>query len=395
MKLIKNKLSIFLLVVVLIAGFSVVGTNYASATGAASFAQATTVALDVGNFTITGGSDADSVTTSNTQVSVTISSGETFTLESTNRYLLVNDGGYTYECLSDKSTLTLTSATSKTVIITPSSNACGGGTGGGGGGGSGGSGASSSSTPTPSASPAVSATPTSSPAPSSSSGRATPASKGFVNLSAVSLKDGDVISAAGSADPDIYIVNPNGYKRLFLNPAIFGFYGHLGGFGKVKSTTSTTRDIFVTSGLFRNCETSDKKVYGVENTGEDTGMLHWVNTTGEQAVSDDPDFFKKVFCINTKEFNWYPKGSEYTSVNQIPDYSRKSVPSAASSAAKKYKVVNSDFLNVRVSASTTSAILGKLLKGDIIESLGLSGLWHKIKYQNKDAWVHGDYLKAI
>ena len=133
----------------------------------------------------------------------------------------------------------------------------------------------------------------------------------------------------------------------------------------------------------------------METTGEDTGMLHWVNTTGEQAVSDDLDFFKKVFCINTKEFNWYPKGSEYTSVNQIPDYSRKSVPSAASSAAKKYKVVNSDFLNVRVSASTTSAILGKLLKGDIIESLGLSGLWHKIKYQNKDAWVHGDYLQAI
>ena len=39
------------------------------------------------------------------------------------------------------------------------------------------------------------------------------------------LKEGDVVSAAGSDDPDVYIVNDWGYKRLFLNPVIFGFYG--------------------------------------------------------------------------------------------------------------------------------------------------------------------------
>ena len=42
------------------------------------------------------------------------------------------------------------------------------------------------------------------------------------------LREGDVVSAAGSDDPDVYIVNELGYKRLFLNPAIFNFYGHLG-----------------------------------------------------------------------------------------------------------------------------------------------------------------------
>jgi hypothetical protein len=140
------------------------------------------------------------------------------------------------------------------------------------------------------------------------------------------LKEGDTVSAAGSDDPDVYIVNEHGFKRLFLNPVIFGFYGHLGGFAKVKSVTPATRDAFVTSGLFRNCETGDQKVYGVETTGEDTGVFHWVNTSGSQAVADDPNFFKKVFCINTNEFNWYPKGSEYTSVSQVPSYSR--VPGA-------------------------------------------------------------------
>ena len=136
------------------------------------------------------------------------------------------------------------------------------------------------------------------------------------------LKEGDVVSAAGSDDPDVYIVNEMGYKRLFLNPAIFNFYGHLGGFAAVKNVSAATRDAFGTSGLFRNCEANDLKVYGVETTGEDVGMLHWVNTTGAQAVADDANFFKKVFCINNNEFNWYSKGADYTSVNQVPNYSR-------------------------------------------------------------------------
>ncbi len=141
------------------------------------------------------------------------------------------------------------------------------------------------------------------------------------------LKDGDMISATGSTDPDVYIINSYGYKRLFLNPVIFGFYGHLGGFQNIKSTTSIARDNYGISGLFRNCEPNstgmiDPKVYGVEVTGEDTGTLHWVNTTGEKAVTDDPNFFKKVFCINNNEFNWYKKGADYSSVNQIPSYSR-------------------------------------------------------------------------
>ena len=121
--------------------------------------------------------------------------------------------------------------------------------------------------------------------------RQTPTSVGFTSLAALSLNEGDTISAAGSADPDIYIANAYGYKRLFLNPVIFGFYGHLGGFGSVRTVSATTRDRLVVSGLFRNCETNDPKVYGVQTTGEDVAVLHWVNTSGAQAVQDDPDFF--------------------------------------------------------------------------------------------------------
>ena len=181
------------------------------------------------------------------------------------------------------------------------------------------------------------------------------------------LKEGDVVSSAGSDDPDVYIVNEMGYKRLFLNPAIFGFYGHLGGFAAVKNVSPATRDAFGTSGLFRNCETNDEKVYGVETTGEDTGMLHWVNTTGAQAVVDDANFFKKVFCINSNEFNWYAQGTAYTSVSQVPNYVRVpgvtpaptgplSVSLAPDSPSAKTITLNAtgvEFLKVRFSGTGT------------------------------------------
>lgn len=169
----------------------------------------------------------------------------------------------------------------------------------------------------PGATPTPTPTPSSTPIPS-----ATPTPLGFSNLAALGLSEGNTISAVDSNDPDIYIVNDWGYKRLFLNPVIFSFYGHLGGFARVKNVSSETRSLLVTSGLFRNCETNDPKVYGVEVTGEDTALLHWVNISAAQAVQDDPDFFKKIFCINSKEFNWYSQGSNYSSVNQVPSYIR-------------------------------------------------------------------------
>ena len=405
MQSIRCRFLVPLFVVILATGVFLVGVDYAQAVGAASFPQDTNVTFSVGEFVIAAGSDADEVTTTGTNITVTISAGQTFTFKSAGRLTLDTTGDYTSKtCTTTESTVAITPAagdSQRIVVITPGSSTCAdiSGTGGGGGGGSTTSTATPTPTPVSTSSPQATPTPTSTtattPAPVST-GKPTPASRGFVNLANISLKDGDVISAAGSSDPDIYIVNPHGYKRLFLNPAIFGFYGHLGGFSKVKGTTSVVRDVFVTSGLFRNCETNDKKVYGVETTGEDTGTLHWVNTTGEQAVKDDADFFKKVFCINTKEFNWYPKGTNYTSVNQIPDYSRKNTSSSAPvSVVKKYKIVGTSQLNVRASANTSSAILGKLPVGQIIESLEQSGLWHKVKYQTKDGWVHSDYLQAI
>jgi hypothetical protein len=135
------------------------------------------------------------------------------------------------------------------------------------------------------------------------------------------------VAATGSDDPDVYIINDAGFKRLFLNPIIFSFYGQLGGFRWVTKITPQVRDLFETSGIFRNCETNDPAVYAIEVTGEDTGILHHIAITGNQAVAQDPEFFNKVFCINNNEFNWYTKnntvfGADYTALSQIPKYTR-------------------------------------------------------------------------
>lgn len=137
------------------------------------------------------------------------------------------------------------------------------------------------------------------------------------------LHEGDTISAPSSNDPDVYIINEHGFKRLFLNPIIFSFYGHLGGFNNVKDIAPSIRDTFITSGLFRNCETNAQEVYAVEVTGEDTGILHHVNISGADAVAQDASFFQRVFCINSNEFNWYSKGNPYTSLSQVPSYKRE------------------------------------------------------------------------
>ena len=141
------------------------------------------------------------------------------------------------------------------------------------------------------------------------------------------LTEGDIISSYDyDSDLDIFIVNELGYKRLFLNPIIFEYYGHFA-YADVQSVTPGIRDLFITSGLFRNCETNDDKVYALEVMGEDTGILHHVKISGNSAVSQDPEFFKKVFCINTLEYNWYPKSAfSYTSLSQVPVYYIRPTP---------------------------------------------------------------------
>ncbi len=162
-----------------------------------------------------------------------------------------------------------------------------------------------------------------------------------VDIDGAPLHEGDVISAHQSTgDPDVFIIklkpffgpaepggssdSYNGFKRLFLNPQIFNMYGHLGSWTRIRQVTAAVRDSFVTSGIFRNCETEDARVWATEIKGEDMGALHHVEMSGTQALSEDPQFFARVFCINSLEERFYAKSIHtYTSYSSIPQYPRR------------------------------------------------------------------------
>ncbi len=125
------------------------------------------------------------------------------------------------------------------------------------------------------------------------------------------LKEGDLIRAEG--DFDIFIINQHGYKRLFLNPAIFEMYGHLGSWEDVKTVSPAVRDAFITSTHYRWADDSDGKVYHLEVFGEDTGTLHWINMTANNFLSQG-GVNNAIFTINKSELDWYPKGPDLTSL---------------------------------------------------------------------------------
>ncbi len=123
------------------------------------------------------------------------------------------------------------------------------------------------------------------------------------------LNEGDLIRAQG--DFDIFIISQYGYKRLFLNPAIFEMYGHLGSWDDVITVSPATRDAFITSTHYRYV--NEDKVYHLEVSGEDTGTLQWINMNANDFLFQG-GVINAVFTINKSELDWYPKGVEKTSL---------------------------------------------------------------------------------
>jgi uncharacterized protein YgiM (DUF1202 family) len=55
--------------------------------------------------------------------------------------------------------------------------------------------------------------------------------------------------------------------------------------------------------------------------------------------------------------------------------------------------VNASTLNVRSGQSTSTSVLGKLLKGDVVEIVTKGSSWHKILYKSSSAYVYAKYIK--
>lgn len=59
------------------------------------------------------------------------------------------------------------------------------------------------------------------------------------------------------------------------------------------------------------------------------------------------------------------------------------------------EVVTASSLNVRASPSTAGTIIGGVGRGQVYYRLGQSGAWVLIQFDERQAWVHGDYTDSM
>jgi len=64
-------------------------------------------------------------------------------------------------------------------------------------------------------------------------------------------------------------------------------------------------------------------------------------------------------------------------------------------ASGTFGQVSASVLNVRKGQFTSTAVLGKLSRGDIVEILAKGAEWHKISYKSSTAYVYAAYIKIV
>ncbi|MCO5168593.1 MAG: penicillin-insensitive murein endopeptidase [Planctomycetes bacterium] len=59
------------------------------------------------------------------------------------------------------------------------------------------------------------------------------------------------------------------------------------------------------------------------------------------------------------------------------------------------QTVTASALNVRAGPSTRYRAIGQLPNGAHVTAVGSEGAWRKVFFRGQEAWVHGDYLRAV
>ncbi|MEK9157655.1 MAG: Asp-tRNA(Asn)/Glu-tRNA(Gln) amidotransferase subunit GatC [Patescibacteria group bacterium] len=133
------------------------------------------------------------------------------------------------------------------------------------------------------------------------------------NLEIEKLSEGDVIKS-DSTDPESYMINKYGYKRLILKNIFEKIFLNK----QIKLVTRSVANKFPTTNIYKLENTEN--IYALEISGEDSAIMHALKVANPQ--NQDPEFHNKIFMISEEEFNQYPQGIAYTSISQVPVYSR-------------------------------------------------------------------------
>ena len=87
---------------------------------------------------------------------------------------------------------------------------------------------------------------------------------------------------------------------------------------------------------------------------------------------------------------------ENTNANNNDNNSTGNTQGSTNSVSSKGKVINiTSSLNIRQSASTSSAILSTLTNGSTFDIISKTGTWYNIKVGNVQGYIHSDYVQVI
>lgn len=101
-----------------------------------------------------------------------------------------------------------------------------------------------------------------------------------------------------------------------------------------------------------------------------------------------------VVVLENAGNNWYKV--DYKSITGYMSGEYLTIADQAD-VAIGYGKVNTDgaSLNVRSAPSTSSARIGSLASGDVVEIIGVDHSWYKIKFSGKTGYVSSDYLVTV
>ncbi|WP_243386211.1 SH3 domain-containing protein [Bacillus kexueae] len=147
----------------------------------------------------------------------------------------------------------------------------------------------------------------------------------------------------------------------------------------VASTQKSTGDVTsnATGLRIRSGPGTSFQIIGYFQKGEKAEAL------GEQSGWVNISYKGQKGWVSKKYISYVNSSSSSTSPNQSTSHSTPNTGTVLASA-----------LNVRSQPNTSTSIVGKLYRGEKVSIIGQQGKWYQIKYQNKTAWVHGDFIQT-
>lgn len=347
-----EKILIRIATLLLLSWWSLVFVPNVLAVGNASFPQDTTLQITVAgttrSFTITAGSDADSLTVNPSSFVFQISNGQNFKITSAQRFKFINDNNIATTCdpsTSNSSALNvLNPSTTKTITVTPDGSTCP--TGGGGSAGGGSSVISNPSSPTITPTPSIIATPT------------------------VSATPTIIARVTTSPNPTPSTVNPSsvtGY--LFKRSLKFGLSG---------DDVRALQDFLRSTGFY-----SPSVSTGFFDSPTKDSVIAWQKANGIEPA-------RGIF--GPLSISKYKKLTAVSKSNVI--YSPAPIPKSKSLPAQVTPIGGLRYLNLRDKPSLSGRIIGKIYAGDILKVVDSRSYWYKVEKvsENLIGWVSKKYV---